>query len=161
MLKQLAWAKDPAGVDAAIAALSSPEQKVRAQAATALAEYGLPAAERAKGPLLAALKEAKPESKPQIAWALFLVLNVCLTYASREIVRQAVEPRWKAGIVARTARWVAAKGPTTSSGTEAGHAAASFTAAGSCRSFSSHSRTRSAPGNCPAARACRPRSCRR
>ncbi|MEY4547170.1 MAG: hypothetical protein RL685_3365 [Pseudomonadota bacterium] len=69
-LKQLAWAKDPAGIDAAIASLTSEEQKVRAQAATALAEYGLPAAERAKGPLLAALKTAKQESKPQIAWAL-------------------------------------------------------------------------------------------
>lgn len=69
-LKQLAWARDPAGVDAAIAALTSLEQKLRAQAATALAEYGLPDAERARGPLLAALKEAQPESKPQIAWAL-------------------------------------------------------------------------------------------
>jgi HEAT repeat protein len=69
-LKQLAWAKDPAGVDAAIAALSSPDEKVRSQAATALAEYGLPAADKARGPLLAALKEAKPESKPQIGWAL-------------------------------------------------------------------------------------------
>ncbi len=69
-LKQLAWAGDPQGVQAAIAALSSPEQRVRAQAATALAEYGLPAAEAARGPLLAALKEATAESKPQIAWAL-------------------------------------------------------------------------------------------
>ena len=69
-LKQLAWAKDPAGVDMAIAALTSPDQKVRAQAATALVEYGLPAAEKAKAPLLASLKEAQPESKPQIAWAL-------------------------------------------------------------------------------------------
>ena len=69
-LKQLAWAKDPAGIDASIAALTSQEQKLRAQAATALAEYGLPAAERAKPALLVALKEAGPESKPQIAWAL-------------------------------------------------------------------------------------------
>ena len=69
-LKQLAWARDPQGIDAAIAALKSPEQKLRAQAASALAEYGLPAAEKAKAPLLAALKEAAPESKPQIAWAL-------------------------------------------------------------------------------------------
>jgi HEAT repeat protein len=69
-LKQLAWARDPRGVDAAIAALTSPEEKLRAQAATALAEYGLPDAEKARGPLLAALKEAKPESQPQIAWAL-------------------------------------------------------------------------------------------
>jgi HEAT repeat protein len=69
-LKQLAWARDPAGVDAAIQALTSPEEKLRAQAATALAEYGLPLADKARGPLLAALKEAKPESKPQIGWAL-------------------------------------------------------------------------------------------
>lgn len=69
-LKQLAWARDPAGVEAAIAALSSVEQKLRGQAATALAEYGLPDADKARGPLLAALKEAQPESKPQIAWAL-------------------------------------------------------------------------------------------
>jgi HEAT repeat protein len=69
-LKQLAWARDPRGVDAAIAALASPEEKLRAQAAIALSEYGLPDAEKARGPLLAALKEAKPESKPQIAWAL-------------------------------------------------------------------------------------------
>jgi len=69
-LKQLAWAKDPAGVDFAIAALTSPDQKVRAQAAIALVEYGLPAGEKAKAPLLVALKEAQPESKPQIAWAL-------------------------------------------------------------------------------------------
>jgi HEAT repeat protein len=69
-LKQLAWARDPQGIDAAIAALRSTEQKLRAQAATALTEYGLPDAERARGPLLLALKEALPESKPQIAWAL-------------------------------------------------------------------------------------------
>jgi HEAT repeat protein len=68
-LKQLAWARDPAGVDLAIAALKDPEEKLRSQAALALAEYGADA-ERAKAPLLAALKEAKPESKPQIAWAL-------------------------------------------------------------------------------------------
>lgn len=69
-LKRLAWARDPVGIDAAIAALGSPEEKLRSQAAVALAEYGLPDAERARGPLLAALKEAKPESKPQIGWAL-------------------------------------------------------------------------------------------
>jgi HEAT repeat protein len=69
-LKRLAWAKDPAGVDLAIAALSDPEQKIRSQAALALMEYGLPAAEKAKAPLLKALQEAGPESKPQIAWAL-------------------------------------------------------------------------------------------
>lgn len=69
-LKRLAWAKDPAGVDLAVAALSDPEQKIRSQAALALAEYGMPAAEKAKPALLQALQEAGPESKPQIAWAL-------------------------------------------------------------------------------------------
>jgi HEAT repeat protein len=69
-LKQLAWAKDPVGIDAAIAALTAPEQKLRAQAASALVEYGLPDADRARAPLMAALKEAQAESRPQIAWAL-------------------------------------------------------------------------------------------
>lgn len=69
-LKRLAWAGDPAGVDLAIAALKDPEQKIRSQAALALSEYGLPAAEKAKPALLQALKEGGAESKPQIAWAL-------------------------------------------------------------------------------------------
>lgn len=69
-LKQLAWAKDPAGVDLCIAALKHVEEPIRAQAATALAEYGLPLGEKAKPALLAALKEAGPADKPQIAWAL-------------------------------------------------------------------------------------------
>ncbi len=34
----------------------------------------------------------------QIVWALFLVLNVLFTYLSREIVRQALERRWRAGV---------------------------------------------------------------
>ena len=34
----------------------------------------------------------------QVVWALFLVLNVMLTYASRELVREALERRWRAGI---------------------------------------------------------------
>jgi Undecaprenyl-phosphate glucose phosphotransferase len=34
----------------------------------------------------------------QLVWAMFLVLNVGLTYASRELVREALERRWKAGI---------------------------------------------------------------
>ncbi|MFB3855040.1 MAG: undecaprenyl-phosphate glucose phosphotransferase [Vicinamibacterales bacterium] len=34
----------------------------------------------------------------QAVWALFLVLNVTLTYASRELVRQTLERRWRAGI---------------------------------------------------------------
>lgn len=72
-LKRLAWAKDPTGIDLAIAALKDPEQKIRSMAATALSEYGLPAAEKAKPALLAALKEAGPESRPQIGWALVVL----------------------------------------------------------------------------------------
>ncbi len=71
-LKRLAWAQDPTGIDLAIAALKDPEQKIRSQAALALAEYGS-AADKAKPALLAALKEAGPESKPQIAWALVVL----------------------------------------------------------------------------------------
>jgi Undecaprenyl-phosphate glucose phosphotransferase len=34
----------------------------------------------------------------QIVWGLFLVLNVVFTYASRELVRELLERRWRAGI---------------------------------------------------------------
>jgi Undecaprenyl-phosphate glucose phosphotransferase len=34
----------------------------------------------------------------QAAWGLFIVLNVALTFASRELVRDALERRWRAGI---------------------------------------------------------------
>jgi Undecaprenyl-phosphate glucose phosphotransferase len=34
----------------------------------------------------------------QIVWGLFLVVNVALTYASREAVREVLERRWRAGI---------------------------------------------------------------
>jgi Undecaprenyl-phosphate glucose phosphotransferase len=34
----------------------------------------------------------------QLVWGLFLVLNVMLTYASRELVREALERRWRAGV---------------------------------------------------------------
>src|SRR5687767_9904686 len=34
----------------------------------------------------------------QLVWALFLALNVALTYASRETVRELLERRWRAGI---------------------------------------------------------------
>ena len=34
----------------------------------------------------------------QVVWAIFLVLNVMLTYASRELVREVLERRWRAGI---------------------------------------------------------------
>lgn len=72
-LKRLAWAKDPEGVRLATAALADIEQGVRAQAATALAEYGSPAADSARPALLKALTEAQAESKPQIAWALVVL----------------------------------------------------------------------------------------
>jgi Undecaprenyl-phosphate glucose phosphotransferase len=34
----------------------------------------------------------------QAVWAIFLVINVALTYASREFVREVLERRWRAGI---------------------------------------------------------------
>jgi Undecaprenyl-phosphate glucose phosphotransferase len=34
----------------------------------------------------------------QLVWALFLFVNVVLTYASRELVRELLERRWRAGI---------------------------------------------------------------
>ncbi len=69
-LKYLAWAQDPQGIPIAIADLADPDQSVRAQAATALLEYGSPAADAAKPALVKALGEAATESKPQIVWAL-------------------------------------------------------------------------------------------
>lgn len=72
-LKQLAWAKDPQGVQLAIQALSDPSEAVQGMAATALAEYGRPLGEPAKDALLAALKTAGPGAKPQIGWALVVL----------------------------------------------------------------------------------------
>ncbi len=34
----------------------------------------------------------------RLVWGLFLVINIGLTYASRELIREALERRWKAGI---------------------------------------------------------------
>lgn len=69
-LKYLAFAKDPAGIQLSTLALTDPAQKLRAQAALALAWYGSPEADRAKPALLKALEEAGEESRPQIAWTL-------------------------------------------------------------------------------------------
>jgi Undecaprenyl-phosphate glucose phosphotransferase len=44
------------------------------------------------------LKDAGVYEVSQVVWALYLVLNVMLAYASREVVREALERRWKAGI---------------------------------------------------------------
>jgi FlaA1/EpsC-like NDP-sugar epimerase len=45
-----------------------------------------------------AAKERGAYEVSQYVWALFLVLNVALTYASRAIVREALERRWRAGV---------------------------------------------------------------
>lgn len=66
---QLAWAKDPEGVDLMIAGLGSHDHRVRGTAAQALLEYGA-AAEKAKPALLKALAESDDSDKPQICWAL-------------------------------------------------------------------------------------------
>jgi Undecaprenyl-phosphate glucose phosphotransferase len=34
----------------------------------------------------------------RLVWLIFIVLNIALTYASRELVREALERRWRAGI---------------------------------------------------------------
>ena len=44
------------------------------------------------------LKDRGAYEVSQIVWALFLVFNVLLTFASRELVREALERRWRAGI---------------------------------------------------------------
>jgi HEAT repeat protein len=72
-LKQLSWAKDPEGVNLAIASLKVPSEPIQGMAALALAEYGRPLGEPAKEPLMAALKTAGPGAKPQIAWALVVL----------------------------------------------------------------------------------------
>jgi HEAT repeat protein len=72
-LKQLAFAKDPAGVKLAIDALSVPSDPLQGMAALALAEYGRPLGEPARDALLAALKKAGPGAKPQIAWSLVVL----------------------------------------------------------------------------------------
>ncbi|MBX3188096.1 MAG: HEAT repeat domain-containing protein [Labilithrix sp.] len=67
---QLAWAKDEPGLQEIIKGLSSGDHRVRGTAATAILEYGTPAADAAKPALLKALKEADASDRPQIAWAL-------------------------------------------------------------------------------------------
>lgn len=69
-LTQLGWAKDVAGLPLVIRALSSQSHAVRGTAAQALLEYGSPAADAAKQPLLKAFKESDESDRPQIAWAL-------------------------------------------------------------------------------------------
>ena len=34
----------------------------------------------------------------RIVWAMFLVINIALTFGSRELVREVLERRWKAGL---------------------------------------------------------------
>ena len=43
-------------------------------------------------------KDAGAFEVSQAVWAIFLVINVALTYSSREVVREILERRWRAGI---------------------------------------------------------------
>jgi len=43
-------------------------------------------------------KDAGVYEVSQLVWAIFLVLNVALTYSSREVMREVLERRWRAGI---------------------------------------------------------------
>ena len=45
-----------------------------------------------------ALKERGTLEVSQLVWGLFLLFNIALTFASREVVRQTLERRWRAGI---------------------------------------------------------------
>ncbi len=45
-----------------------------------------------------AAKEAGAFEVSQLVWGIFLVLNVALTFASREFMREVLERRWRAGI---------------------------------------------------------------
>jgi Undecaprenyl-phosphate glucose phosphotransferase len=45
-----------------------------------------------------ALKDQGVYEVSQPVWALFLLINVVFSYASREVVREALERRWRAGI---------------------------------------------------------------
>jgi len=45
-----------------------------------------------------AMKDVGLYEVSQYVWMLFLVLNVAYTYASRELIREALERRWRAGI---------------------------------------------------------------
>ena len=67
---QLAWNHDQPGLPLIIKGLSSASHAVRGTAATALLEYGSPAADSAKPALLKALKESDASDKPQVAWSL-------------------------------------------------------------------------------------------
>ena len=44
------------------------------------------------------LKDRGAFEVSQLVWVLFLVINVSLTYATRELVREALERRWRQGI---------------------------------------------------------------
>ena len=46
----------------------------------------------------AAQKSSGAFEVSQAAWAIFLVVNVALTYSSRELMREVLERRWRAGI---------------------------------------------------------------
>ncbi len=67
---ELAWEKDPEGMNLIIKGFASDDHRVRGTAAQAILEYGSPTAEAGKGPLMKALAESDASDKPQICWAL-------------------------------------------------------------------------------------------
>jgi HEAT repeat protein len=67
---QLAWAKDPQGLDSIIKGLTNTDHRLRGTAAQALLEYGSPMADKAKPALVKAFAESDSSDEPQIAWAL-------------------------------------------------------------------------------------------
>jgi len=93
---QLAWIKDPEGLQLMIKGLSSGDHRVRGTAATAILEYGTPGADSAKPALLAALKGADASDRPQLAWALAALHE---TTAFDEVLKE-----YRAGHLAKVQR---------------------------------------------------------
>ncbi|HET8933543.1 MAG TPA: HEAT repeat domain-containing protein [Polyangiales bacterium] len=90
-IRNLAHSKDKQSVPLLIKELEKPGV-VRAQAATAIAAIGLPTAEPAKGPLLAALPSTDEKDRPQVVWALAVLKE---SQASDAILKEFVKGIWQ------------------------------------------------------------------
>ena len=91
-IRNLAHFKDKESVPLLIKELDKPGV-VRAQAATALAAIGLPAAEPAKPALLSALPSTDEKDRPQVVWALAVLKE---STRNREVFREGDLVLWAA-----------------------------------------------------------------
>ena len=90
-IRNLSHFKDKQSVPLLIKELENPGV-VRAQAATAIAAIGLPAAESAKPALLAALPSTDEKDRSQVVWALAVLKE---SQASDEILKEFVKGIWQ------------------------------------------------------------------